>query len=83
MAEREVRQALKDLELDEEEANPSELWRLRDKIERNLSGLMGPEMARVVVNEKLQLDPKAQTVFAETIVARDGLTIEVGFEHVG
>ncbi len=67
MAEREVQQALQDLELDNEEANPSELWRLRNQIERNLSGLMGPEMARVVVEEKLQLDPEAQTVFADSV----------------
>ncbi len=67
MAEREVHQALQDLELDDEEANPSELRRLRDQIERNLSGLMGPEMARVLVDEKLQLDPGAQTAFADSV----------------
>ncbi len=67
MAEREVRQALQDLGLDDEETSPSELWRLRNQIERNLSGLMGPEMAREVVDEQLQLDPQAQTVFADSV----------------
>ena len=67
IAGREVGQALQDLGLDNEEGSPSELLRLRDRIERNLSGLMGPEMARIVVNQQLQLDQRAQTAFADSM----------------
>ncbi len=49
MAHKEVQLALKDLGLPADETNPSNLHRLRDRIERNLSGLLGPELARSVV----------------------------------
>ncbi len=67
MAEREVHQALQDLGLTQEETGSSALLRLRDRIERNLSGLMGPEMARMVVSEQLQLDQRSRTAFADSV----------------
>jgi Na+/proline symporter/signal transduction histidine kinase len=66
-AEQEVSQALKDLHMHAEEHRPSELRRLRERIERNLSGLVGPLLARVIVDERLQMDPKAQTALADTV----------------
>jgi Na+/proline symporter/signal transduction histidine kinase len=67
MARKEVEQALQDLEMERSETRPPQLRRLRDRIERNLSGLMGPELARMVVNQQLRMDSKSQTVFADTI----------------
>jgi PAS domain S-box-containing protein len=64
-AEREVRQALADLEMNAAERRPTQLRRLRERIERNLSGLIGPLLARTVVNDRLQLEkrtPAADTV---------------------
>ncbi len=55
-AEFEVRQAQRDLEMQEEETEPSALRRLRERIERNLSGLMGPHFARDVVEMRLPMD---------------------------
>jgi len=67
MARQEVSRALTDLGLPPDESNPAELRRLRDRIERNLSGLLGPEMARALVNQQLRVDHDAQNVLADTI----------------
>ncbi|MFC1664509.1 ATP-binding protein [Pseudomonadota bacterium] len=67
MARTEVDQALGDLGLKQNETNPTNLRRLRDRIERNLSGLMGPQLARMTVNQQLQLDKKAQTAIADSM----------------
>ncbi len=67
MAHKEVHLALKDLGLPADETEPSNLHRLRDRIERNLSGLLGPELARSVVNQQLRMDSRTQTLFADSI----------------
>ena len=66
-AEREVAQALADLSMDPDERRPSELRRLRERIERNLSGLIGPQMAHMVINQQLRLDPQARTALADSM----------------
>jgi Na+/proline symporter/signal transduction histidine kinase len=45
-AQREVEQALRDLHLPFDEERPYALRRLRDRLEANLSGLLGPSIAR-------------------------------------
>ena len=67
VARREVRRALKDLDLSPDEAQPEALTRLRRQIERNLSGLMGPLLARMIVDERLHLEPRAQLALADTV----------------
>ena len=52
-AEREVTRALNDLKLDRSENRPYALRRLRDRIEINLSGLLGPSVAHDMVNRLL------------------------------
>lgn len=52
-AEREVNRALADLKLGPDENRPYALRRLRDRIETNLSGLMGPAVAHDMVNRLL------------------------------
>jgi len=64
-ARREVEQSLRDLDMAADEHRPAELGRLRERIERNLSGLMGPLLARLVVDARLQMDPGAQTAMAD------------------
>jgi PAS domain S-box-containing protein len=39
---------------------------LRERIERNLSGLIGPLLAKVVINEQLILDHNTRDIFAES-----------------
>lgn len=53
VAEREVYQALDDLELPSYEDRPYALRRLRARLEANLSGLMGPTVAHDLVNRYL------------------------------
>ncbi len=65
-AEREVSRALDDLQLELGEHRAGELRRLREQIERNLSGLMGPALARMIVNERLGLDASGQTALSYT-----------------
>ncbi|WP_346796391.1 ATP-binding protein [Halomonas sp. Bachu 37] len=52
-ARREVTRALKALGLEENERRPYALRRLRDRIQANLSGLMGPSVARDIVDRYL------------------------------
>jgi PAS domain S-box-containing protein len=66
-AEVEVQRALGDLMMRLDERRPVELRLLRDRIERNLSGLMGPRLARMVVDESLRMDPSARTALADQL----------------
>ncbi|WP_404375941.1 ATP-binding protein [Vreelandella aquamarina] len=52
-ASREVERALKALNLTPQERRPYALRRLRDRIQANLSGLMGPSVARDIVDRYL------------------------------
>jgi PAS domain S-box-containing protein len=52
-AEREVQVALADLGMDPEEVRPYALRRLRDRIESNLSGLLGPSVAQDILDQHL------------------------------
>ncbi len=63
----EVSQALNDLDMNFDERDPSELRRLRERIERNLSGLMGPMLARMIVDDRLQMDSSARSALADNI----------------
>ncbi|MCL6417342.1 ATP-binding protein [Aestuariirhabdus sp. Z084] len=53
IAQREVNQALRDLSLSYHEKRPYALRRLRDRIQANLSGLMGPSVAQEIVDNFL------------------------------
>ncbi|MFY0570755.1 ATP-binding protein [Archangium lansingense] len=63
----ELDRALHELGMSEGERRPAELRRLRDQIERNLSGLLGPVLSRLAVSEALQVDPRARTALAEQL----------------
>ena len=43
------------------------MTRLRAQIDRNLSGLVGPVLSRMLVNEHLKIDRATQTALADTI----------------
>jgi len=63
----EVNRALADLSLVPGEVGQADLARLRAQIDRNLSGLVGPVMSRMIVNEHLQIDRATQSALADTI----------------
>ncbi len=66
-AHQEVQQALNDLGMSASEIRPGELARLRERIERNLSGLIGPQMAHIIINSQLEMDRQAKTALADSI----------------
>ncbi|GAB6043015.1 sensor histidine kinase [Endothiovibrio diazotrophicus] len=66
-AAKEVARALADLKLAADEQRPTELRLLRERIERNLSGLVGPLMARAIVDDSLRLDTRARSALADTV----------------
>ena len=67
IAHNEVDRALADLGLVPGEINQTDLTRLRGQIDRNLSGLVGPVLSRMIVNEHLQIDRATQSALANTI----------------
>ncbi|QLC73755.1 PAS domain S-box protein [Pseudomonas sp. LPB0260] len=66
-AQREVEQALRDLHLPFDEGRPYALRRLRDRIEANLSGLMGPSVAQDIVETFLPYKAGSETYVTEDI----------------
>ncbi|MCU0682926.1 MAG: ATP-binding protein [Polyangiaceae bacterium] len=56
-AEIEVARALAEEGVGADEARGEKLWRVRDRVERNLSALMGPVLARAVVDERWRAEP--------------------------
>ncbi len=63
----EVNKALADLGLEAEESRPDRLQQLREQIERNLSGMMGPVLARMIVDERLRLDVDTHSALAQDV----------------
>ena len=66
-AQREVEQALRDLGLPFDEQRPYALRRLRDRIEANLSGLMGPSVAQDIVETFLPYKAADESYVTEDI----------------
>ncbi|UUY08806.1 ATP-binding protein [Pseudomonas sp. J452] len=66
-AQKEVEQALRDLHLPFDERRPYALRRLRDRIEANLSGLMGPSVAQDIVETFLPYKSGSEGYVSEDI----------------
>ncbi|MCU1718783.1 sensor histidine kinase [Pseudomonas sp. 5P_3.1_Bac2] len=66
-AQHEIEQALRDLHMPFDEARPYALRRLRDRIEANLSGLMGPSVAQDLVETFLPYKTASETYVSEDI----------------
>ncbi len=66
-AKREVTTALMDLNMNNNESRPYALRRLRDQIETNLSGLVGPSVAREIVDQSLPCKTSATNRSTEDI----------------
>jgi len=67
IAHHEVSRALIDLGLIETGIERQDLPKLRAQIHRNLSGLVGPVLSRMIVNEHLQIDLATKSALADTI----------------
>lgn len=66
-AEREVQVALADLGMDPDEVRPYALRRLRDRIESNLSGLLGPSVAQDILDQHLPYKVRSEVSGSEDI----------------
>ncbi|ROR32103.1 ATP-binding protein [Inmirania thermothiophila] len=64
-ARKEVGRALRELGMGEDERRPTELRRLRDRIERNLSGLVGPQLARMILDRPALVADPAHRALAD------------------
>ena len=67
MARYEINLALQDLSMQPDSLDRNDLGRLRLQIRHNLSGLVGPVLAGMVVNEQLEVDTTAKVAIADTI----------------
>lgn len=67
IARNEVSRALVDLGLVESDIGKKALPMLRAQISRNLSGLVGPVLSRMIVNQHLQIDRATKSAIADTI----------------
>jgi len=65
----ELTQALADLNMVPGERRPAQLGRLRDRLQRNLSGLMGPLVARWVVDRSIRINHGARAPLSDRIRA--------------
>ncbi|MCK8515942.1 ATP-binding protein [Methylonatrum kenyense] len=63
----EVERALRDLAMDWNENRPGALHDLRIRIQRNLSGMMGPVLARMIVDHRLELEQEDPTTRAQNV----------------
>ena len=63
----EITKALTDLDLGWSENRPDRLQQLREQVRRNLSGMMGPVLARDIVDECLRLDADSRAAIAQNV----------------
>ncbi|MFT5503105.1 MAG: PAS domain S-box-containing protein [Gammaproteobacteria bacterium] len=63
----EVKRALVDLNLKRDQITLEELPLLHAQIDRNMSGLVGPVLARMILSKQMQLDSVTKTAIADTI----------------
>ena len=66
-AEQEVRRAVGELGLDDDRMRSADLRLLHERLERNLSGLLGPTVARLTLRGHLELDQPAHLALTETL----------------
>jgi Na+/proline symporter/nitrogen-specific signal transduction histidine kinase len=63
----EVDQALADLNMVLDERRPAQLHRLRDRLQRNLTGLVGPLRARWLVDRSIRVDLRRPPALSERL----------------
>ena len=66
-ARHETQRALDDLGLPRHTRSRGDLRQLRERIERNLSGLLGPVLARMIVDQHLRLDAAGRHTLGESL----------------
>jgi Na+/proline symporter/nitrogen-specific signal transduction histidine kinase len=70
-AQQEVSRAMNDLKLQGDHLEPAEMRLLHERLERNLSGLLGPTVARLTLRGNLQLTQPANQALTESLRAME------------
>ena len=70
-AEQEVQRALTELNMDESRVHAADLRLLHERLERNLSGLLGPTVARLSLRGNLELTQPANVALTESLRAME------------
>ncbi len=70
-AEQEVKRALAELDMDDAHADAADLRLLHERLERNLSGLLGPTVARLSLRGSLELTQPANVALTESLRAME------------
>ncbi|OED44573.1 hypothetical protein AB833_01345 [Chromatiales bacterium (ex Bugula neritina AB1)] len=70
-AEKEVQGALDELNMTDTQGNAAELRLLHERLERNLSGLLGPTVARLTLRGNLQLNQAGDHALTESLRAME------------
>ncbi|MEM7377134.1 MAG: ATP-binding protein, partial [Pseudomonadota bacterium] len=71
-ARREVETAMSELKLSAKTITPTQLRQLRERIERNLSGLLGPVLARLIVDDRLLLKQRTHEALSDSMRFMEG-----------
>ena len=66
-ADTEVSKALEETQVSFDDTRPTSLLRFQDRLERNLSGLLGPTVARLALRSSGPLDKPAEIALAESL----------------
>jgi Na+/proline symporter/nitrogen-specific signal transduction histidine kinase len=64
-AHNEVQRALAELDMEDQDLRATDLRLLREQIHRNLSGLVGPALAQLIVDDRLRLKQRSHIALAE------------------
>ena len=66
-ADHEVERALRESGIDHDDTRPASLALFQDRLERNLSGLLGPTVARLAIRSNRRLEQPAEIALAESL----------------
>jgi len=80
-AEQEVQRAVSELGIDKNTVRTVDLRLLHERLERNLSGLLGPTVARLTLRGHLELDQPAHLALTETLRAME-MRLETSSEQM-
>ena len=66
-AAQELKQALSDLNMRADALKPGDAQKLRGRLQRNLTGLLGPMLANIIIESQLKLTPQTRVALAHSL----------------
>ncbi|NVK30521.1 MAG: PAS domain-containing protein [Gammaproteobacteria bacterium] len=71
-AQKEVDRALQELHIGANEHRPAQLRLLRDRIQRNLSALIGPVLSKLIVDDRIRMEERARLALSDSVQFLEG-----------